>query len=96
MYIGIDLGGTNIAVGIVDENNVDHRKGFPSDARSVLGRRILRCDSRCMQRCTGKGRPDPRRCTVDSASAARAPLTVLPASLNLLTTSISRTSSSAT
>ena len=68
-YLGVDVGGTNIAVGIVDENNaIIAKASHPTPATMYRG----------------------------SASAARAPLTVLPASLNLLTTSISRTSSSAT
>lgn len=55
-YLGVDVGGTNIAVGIVDENNAIIAKASIR-RRSVHGRRILRCDSRCMQRCTCKGRP---------------------------------------
>ena len=37
-YLGVDVGGTNIAVGIVDENNAIIAKASHPDARSVLGK----------------------------------------------------------
>lgn len=42
-YLGVDVGGTNIAVGIVDENNAIIAKASHPTPGSVHGRRILRC-----------------------------------------------------
>ena len=44
-YLGVDVGGTNIAVGIVDENNAIIAKASHPTPVPCSEDRILRCDS---------------------------------------------------
>lgn len=94
-YLGVDVGGTNIAVGIVDENNAiiakaSHPTPVPCSEDAFCDAILAVCNDALAK----------AGLTLDDVPwigiGCRAPLTVLPASLNLLTTSISRTSSSAT